>query len=129
MKSNSIPLLLATTMGLALTPLASALSPVRTETTEQKVERLQSELNALADAVDNQGSNSGNGSSRTKIGGYGELHYNNLETDDGSKTKDELDFHRFVLYISHEFNDKTKFFSELELEHSIAGDGKKVKSS
>ncbi|MEE9352362.1 MAG: porin [Thiotrichaceae bacterium] len=112
---------LAVALGLGLTTAAYA------ETTEQKMKRLEAELNALADVVEQQQAKSGDGSSalsRTKIGGYGELHYNNTETDDGSKTKDELDFHRFVLFVSHDFNDKTRFFSELELEHSIAGDGK-----
>jgi hypothetical protein len=52
---------------------------------------------------------------RTSIGGYGELHYNGGDTD-------EIDFHRFVLYFSHQFNDKLRFHSELELEHALAGE-------
>lgn len=61
----------------------------------------------------------GNGSSKgqTKVGGYAELHYN------GGKA-DEIDLHRFVMFLGHQFTDKIRFFSELELEHSIAGDGK-----
>lgn len=125
MKTHSLPLFVASLIGLGLIPLASALSPVRAETTDQKVQRLQSELNALADVVESKGGRSNSSSSQTHVGGYGELHYNHLETDDGSKEKDELDFHRFVLFISHDFNERTKFFSELELEHSIAGEGKK----
>ncbi len=54
---------------------------------------------------------------RTSIGGYGELHWNNGH-------KDEVDFHRFVLFINHDFNDWIHFFSELELEHALAGEGK-----
>lgn len=61
--------------------------------------------------------------SKTHIGGYGELHYNNLEKDNGSGDKDEVDFHRFVLFTSHQFSDSIRFFSELEVEHSIAGEG------
>jgi len=60
--------------------------------------------------------------SRTTIGGYGELHYNNY--DSGSGIEDQIDFHRFVLYFGHEFSDRVRFFSELELEHSLSGDGK-----
>jgi hypothetical protein len=52
--------------------------------------------------------------SSTKIGGYGELHYNNI---DGEQ---EMDFHRFVLFASHEFTNKLRFVSELEVEHVIA---------
>jgi hypothetical protein len=61
---------------------------------------------------------------RVSIGGYGELHYNNLTGKGGASDKDEIDFHRFVLFFGHEFNDDIRFFSELELEHSIAGEGK-----
>jgi len=61
---------------------------------------------------------------RTTIGGYGELHYNNINND-GIDDKNEIDFHRFVLFFGHEFTDKLRFFSELELEHALAGDGKK----
>jgi len=55
---------------------------------------------------------------RTQIGGYGELHYNNLDTDDGRKK--EIDFHRFVLFFGHQFTDRLRFWSELELEHAIS---------
>ena len=55
---------------------------------------------------------------QTSIGGYGEVHYNDL--DSGA----EIDFHRFVLFFNHAFNDDVRFFSELELEHSLAGEGK-----
>ena len=61
---------------------------------------------------------------KTTIGGYGELHYNNLSGKGGASDKDEIDFHRFVLFFGHEFSDDIRFFSELELEHSLAGDGK-----
>ena len=63
-------------------------------------------------------------SNKTTIGGYGELHYNSLRDQKGSANKDQMDFHRFVLFINHEFNDKMRFVSELELEHSLSGDGK-----
>jgi len=56
----------------------------------------------------------------TAIGGYGELHYNNLDkngTDSAS-----IDFHRFVLMFAHDFNDKIRFFSEFELEHALVAD-------
>lgn len=54
---------------------------------------------------------------KTTIGGYGELH---LNTGD----KDQIDFHRWVLFLNHRFNDRIKFFSEFELEHSLSGNGK-----
>ena len=63
------------------------------------------------------------GANKTHIGGYGELHYNQLNRDDSSARKDQIDFHRFVLFVNHQFNDKLRLVSELELEHSVAGDG------
>jgi hypothetical protein len=59
---------------------------------------------------------------KTSIGGYGEIHYNNIDND-GIDDKNEIDFHRFVLFFGHEFTDKLRFFSELELEHALAADG------
>lgn len=53
----------------------------------------------------------------TNLGGYGELHYNAGDAQ-------EIDFHRFVLFFNHDFNDKISFVSELELEHALAGEGK-----
>ena len=52
----------------------------------------------------------------TQIGAYGELHYNNLDS------KKEIDFHRFVLFFGHQFTDRLRFWSELELEHTVSGD-------
>jgi Outer membrane protein beta-barrel domain/Phosphate-selective porin O and P len=54
------------------------------------------------------------------FGGYGELHYNNFR--DGDK-KDEIDFHRFVLFYGHKFNDRLRFYSELEVEHALVEGG------
>lgn len=79
---------------------------------------------AVADATEEATKAATIAANRTTIGGYGELHYNNLDDQNGSKDKDEIDFHHFVLFFGHEFNDNLRFFSELELEHSIAGDGK-----
>jgi Phosphate-selective porin O and P len=54
------------------------------------------------------------------FGGYGELHYNNYR--DGDK-KDQIDFHRFVLFYGHKFNDRLRFYSELEVEHALVEGG------
>jgi len=61
---------------------------------------------------------------KTTIGGYGEVHYNNLTSDNSDNSKDEFDLHRFVLFFGHQFNDDLRFFSELEVEHNVAGEGK-----
>ncbi len=80
----------------------------KVETTDEKIEAtvevMESNLAPVAQ-------------SETKIGGYGELHYRDKQD------QKELDFHRFVLFISHDFTDNVRFYSELEVEHAIAGDG------
>jgi hypothetical protein len=98
---------------------------------QAEIEQLNERLEATGEAFESIQAGhgeSGSGSSwydRTTIGGYGELHYNNLENrQSGGRGKEEIDFHRFVLYFGHEFNESIRFFSELELEHSLAGDGK-----
>ncbi len=55
--------------------------------------------------------------SSTTIGGYGELHYD-MEANDGDG---KLDFHRFIVYVKHVFNDKWSMMSEIELEHNMVG--------
>ena len=87
--------------------------------TDEEFKAMQEQLEQLADAVENQPASGGK---KVHIGGYGELHYNNLEFPDGSKFR-QLDFHRFVLYFGYDFTDSIRFHSEVELEHSVAGDG------
>jgi hypothetical protein len=55
------------------------------------------------------------------LGGYGEVAYNNYR--DGS-VKDQADLKRFVLFLGHRFNDRLRFYSEMEIEHAFAKDGK-----
>jgi hypothetical protein len=90
----------------------------KVEAADQKITETDQKLEAAAEMIE-QGGLPAEASwvTRNKIGGYGELHYNNL--DSGK----EIDFHRFVLFFGHQFTDSVRFFSELELEHSIAGDG------
>lgn len=94
---------------------------------EEKIEILQQEIEALKDQiasapVGNQASGILSIKDKTTIGGYGELHYNHY---DGNATdKDMVDFHRFVLFFGHRFNDWISFKSELEVEHAlVSGDG------
>lgn len=63
----------------------------------------------------------GAGRDNANLGAYGELHYNAIEADGGDS--ESIDFHRFVLFFGHDFSDRVRFFSEFELEHSLAGDG------
>jgi hypothetical protein len=103
-------------------PANNAAAIDRIQQLENELKTIKEQLNATVDKVE-QNTQSG-GNNKTYISGYGELHYNNLESDDGTKEKKEMDFHRFVLEFGHDFNERTRFFSELEVEHSLAGDGK-----
>jgi len=96
---------------------------------DAEIKETGAKVEATASAVE-QGTGSGgqalasSWTERTKIGSYGEMHYNNLDDkNDNGGDKDEIDFHRFVFYLGHEFSDTTRMFSEVELEHSIAGEG------
>lgn len=51
------------------------------------------------------------------IGGYGEVHYNNLDAEDSNNDTDEFDLHRFVLFFGYQFTDNLRFYSEFEIEH------------
>jgi len=134
--------LLATIIGLSFTAATQAATP-STEEMWEIIQKQQEEISTLRNQLNKNDSRITETeimaeatisaveeisldpvvSNKTHIGGYGELHYNNLEKDDGSGDKDAVDFHRFVLFTSHQFSDSIRFFSELEDEHSIAGDG------
>ena len=58
------------------------------------------------------------------IGGYGEVHYNNLDADDSERDLDDADIHRLVIFLSKEFSDDLRFVSEFEIEHGgVEADG------
>lgn len=87
-------------------------------TTDEKLELLSEEVERLKAEIGRQpDGQTAAGAGRTTVGGYGELHYNNLDS------KKEIDFHRFVLFFGHKFSDRIRFHSELELEHVLAGEG------
>lgn len=89
--------------------------------TDEKVAETEARIEATGDFVESLAAGD-SGPRKTSLGGYGELHYNQISSDSGDS--DEIDFHRFVLFFGHEFSDQVRFFSEFELEHSLAGDGK-----
>ena len=88
--------------------------------TSERIGEAESRIEATGEFVESMAVMD-SGPSRTSIGGYGELHYNNISADAGDSN--EIDFHRFVLFFGHQFTDRIHFFSEFELEHSLAGDG------
>ena len=90
---------------------------------QKQLKNLEAQIEATASQVESNAESSSK-DSKTTIGGYGELHYNNLNGEGGASDTDKIDFHRFVLFFGHEFSKTVRFWSELEIEHSIAGEGK-----
>jgi len=58
--------------------------------------------------------------SSTHIGGYAELHLNMERISGPGSRETTVDFHRFVLFLAHEFTESIRFYSELEVEHAVA---------
>lgn len=128
--------LLAATIA-ALTSTATAqTAPLPTlEELAAQVRAQQAQIEALTAAAE-QGPAAGTAGAwytKTTVGGYGELHFSHNKRSKGNDAAspvkgdpngDSLDLHRFVLFFGHQYNDKVRFFSELEVEHSLAGEGK-----
>lgn len=95
----------------------------------QSVEELQKQIDILAQEIESlksdEGSAAANPFSKVSLGGYGELHYNHFNKSPefgGKQQKDQIDLHRFVLFVGYDFNDKVRFFSEVEVEHGFIED-------
>jgi len=95
-------------------------SQINNNTKQVDAQKISAEQTAQAVEIisENLDDTSNQSQSKYKFGGYGELHYGN--TDSGNS----VDFHRFVLFNGYDFNDKTRFYSELEVEHALSGNGK-----
>lgn len=91
------------------------------QNTQTQAVETDNKVEAVAEAVES-GSLFEPDSRSTTIGGYGELHYSNQNAKDPSRDLSEVDFHRFVLFFGHAFNDKVRFYSEFELEHALVAD-------
>ena len=91
------------------------------EEQERRLQQLEEEVEALREEIEDTGVGESR-FDRLYIGGYGEMHYNNLNARDPERDLDQIDFHRFVLYFGWDVTDKIRFYSELELEHAFLED-------
>ena len=107
------------TKGALVGAISFALAQPALAVTDEEFKTLQEQFNQLADQVED---NSKNSTSDTSVGGYGELHYNNISNSDNSKETKRLDLHRFVIFVNHEFNDDIRLFTEFEIEHALVKD-------
>ena len=109
-----------TELASAKTEAASAKAEASNAVAQLKATQQQVEATSIAvEEIGDSAFNMPAWYTNTSIGGYGELHANFNNGADN-----EMDFHRFVLFFNHEFNDWISLFSEFELEHGVAGDGK-----
>lgn len=60
---------------------------------------------------------------KTSIGGYAELHLNHTRPH-GGDADTTVDMHRLVIFIAHNMTDRIRWYSEVEVEHTLVGDGK-----
>lgn len=114
MKKTKIALFALATLGQAIFTSAESVEE-RIKSLEKEIGLLKENHSTLNDSIVN---NLGGWASKTSIGGYGELHWNIPE--EGAS---EVDFHRFVIFVNHQFTDKIRLFSEIELEHAVVGEG------
>ena len=92
---------------------------------ESTVQKPEPVIEAVIDPLRGMQQDRMNREANTTIGGYGELHFNmTMPEGDAGDRQTEIDLHRLVLFFAHRFNDKIKFYSELEVEHALVGDGK-----
>ncbi len=99
--------------------IAAGTLAAHAESVEERLDRMDEELAEIRTVSEGGAENRA-----LSLHGYGELHYNNLDGQGGAGDKRELDFHRFVLYVGYNYSDRIRFHSEVELEHSLSGDGK-----
>lgn len=99
-------------------PAVSKAEGTDLESLRHQLQLQQQQIDALATALEKQQSgNTGLSAGKTTLGGYGEAYFKHI---DGSK--DEFDAYRLVLFVGHQFSDKLRFASELEVEHALVQD-------
>ncbi len=102
-----------------------AATKAKVDDTQANVAVAEQQLAATVEFVEEQSASGGGAGGwweRTSVGGYGEVHYNNIDADDAARDNKETDIHRYVLFVNHEFNDRVRFFSEFEIEHGLVKD-------
>ena len=105
------------TFGLAAVPLL-AQTPAQDAALRQRLEALSAELERVKSQVAELHRPPVDAEPATVLGGYGEINFNFLTQ--GDRSRNEADVRRFVLGVTHRFNDKTRLVTELEVEHAVS---------
>ncbi len=98
----------------ALFPPPPAAAPVSVAVTSIAPVRAPLSMPIVPVSVSGDYKSAPNSETQLPVAGYMDFHVNKEEGDSFRP-----DFHRFVLLFGHSFSDRIKFWSELELEHSI----------
>ena len=101
---------------LATAPLATFANEAEISALKNQLKAQQSQIDALVAAIEKPSTNN-NILGKTTLSGYGEAHYYNFEN-----ATQQYDAYRFVLYVGHQFSDKVRLHSELEVEHGLVAD-------
>ncbi|MGB0454177.1 MAG: hypothetical protein ACPGJV_10745 [Bacteriovoracaceae bacterium] len=94
------------------------------DTHEAKLKELESKIQILTNEVQGMRSGSRGFDSKLSIGGYGEIVYKNIRSEDESNTKTatgtnpQVDTLRNVIYLGYKFSEKWVFTTEIEIEHA-----------
>ena len=110
--------------GERIAALEAELATTREElaATEAEVKVTEERLVSTVEYLEDQDSGGSGWWERTTLGGYGEVHFNDIDAEASAGDNKETDIHRYVLFVNHEFNDRVRFFSELEVEHGLVKD-------
>jgi hypothetical protein len=103
-----------------LDALSTQVAELRSQLAELHAERARSAASSAAGAAPIAAVGATEADHEVAWFGYGELNYSRPK-DDGSATT--ADVARFVLGASYRFDDKTRFVSELEVEHAVSSAG------
>jgi hypothetical protein len=109
----------ATSPPAAAAPAQDAL-PAQSGTDAARLADLEARLAALAAELAERPPSPATPSwvERFTLGGYGEIHLNQTEGSGG----DQIDLHRFVIYLGYRFSDGLELHSETEFEHGLVGE-------
>jgi len=106
---------------ISLVLLGSVLMPITAYSqtdVEKELEAIKKRLEKAEKKLEKKES-----ASNTKVAGYAEIHYNNLDNKNpGGSDKKEIDVHRAIIEVEHHFSKDIRAEIELEVEHAFVSD-------
>jgi hypothetical protein len=90
-------------------------APSKPTTTQPTAPRDETLVRGIADEREKRTAESG-----TSLGGYGEIHLRGTKSGKNGEREWVADIPRLVIFLMHQFNDSVRFYSELEVEHTLS---------